>query len=816
MNDVLKRIKTVAMCEALEFDFKVVKDRHDEFIEKVRQGKEHKLKFGDLKSYDVLQKCLLDSNTFVSVFSKVQKMPSFFLPRFDKLIKALNEYGDSIDNYTANQIAETVDFMKYVGLHNNYDLAGYWFLKYFSNRGFNRTKKECMAKSIQDYYEVLEGNQEIFGHENISLLLCNRFLAYGRLFDCEYDVFRLLLDNENVRKFGIYLYSKGYEYMDWNFDEMKLIADNFDILIPKIKYIFSNLGRNRFYDFLCFWRNNGVTVSEVEMFVKRLQTEKFNPKTLDSDVAYVNFLFGNKLKNVNMEWLGKKQRELLIYAILNNKKGFLRLVQENYSDFEILDDNSILLHTEVYKRIININALNIRNLREFSTVHDVYLDNFTKDTYTFDEFKALHNVSEAYAKVYNMLTLDRVDDRLRVIREVIRKQLLTMPFSDEELERIAKALSQKALSRWFSEDFSDIEDILPEDCLITFANWDIVEKFRNEIENAKDLHCIVRNRKYAATAKSLSDMKNKILKNDEDWLALKEEMQLCDDFIKSNKKAILHFVTAGNASIANAYYPCLSTEYKTAFFNIVKAEMAGKLKELKYLPGDLAKEIDFNVSESQETAWAENISTKEKNITIKECDGFEETMKLGETPQHTCMSYKNGQYRECLISNFDSNKKVLYGYIGGECVSRAILRLTKGSYTGKTGRIDEKLKFAEIGDNGEVLANSNYNNSEHMAVFLEKEYSAGINDAIKKEITKVLIKHAIKKAELLGVECLISEDYRGYAEDMALTSYSMYISRSKAGGQYLDSLGGQATTSSERTMKSTGVFTNRREENEQE
>ena len=91
------------------------------------------------------------------------------------------------------------------------------------------------------------------------------------------------------------------------------------------------------------------------------------------------------------------------------------------------------------------------------------------------------------------------------------------------------------------------------------------------------------------------------------------------------------------------------------------------------------------------------------------------------------MSYINGQYRECLLSAFDSNKKILYATLNGRVVGRAFLRLTKGRLTG-----------ADVPD-----------------------------------------------------------DDTGFT----WTKYAVYISKSKAGAQYLDSLGGQAAVSAEGSYK---------------
>ena len=57
---------------------------------------------------------------------------------------------------------------------------------------------------------------------------------------------------------------------------------------------------------------------------------------------------------------------------------------------------------------------------------------------------------------------------------------------------------------------------------------------------------------------------------------------------------------------------------------------------------------------------------------------------------------------------------------------------------------------------------------------------------------------ARKKAGALGAMLVLSLDYQEAAkEGFAQTRLSLYISASKAGSQYLDSLGGEASVSSE-------------------
>ena len=44
---------------------------------------------------------------------------------------------------------------------------------------------------------------------------------------------------------------------------------------------------------------------------------------------------------------------------------------------------------------------------------------------------------------------------------------------------------------------------------------------------------------------------------------------------------------------------------------------------------------------------------------VEEVDDYYSTLRLGTLPYHTCLSYVDGQRRDCLLSGYDSNKKIL-------------------------------------------------------------------------------------------------------------------------------------------------------------
>ena len=82
-------------------------------------------------------------------------------------------------------------------------------------------------------------------------------------------------------------------------------------------------------------------------------------------------------------------------------------------------------------------------------------------------------------------------------------------------------------------------------------------------------------------------------------------------------------------------------------------------------------------------------------------------------------------------------------------------------------------------------------------MFLERYYQSGLNkQQIRKAVnlTAMLVK---EKAEKIGARLVLSRNYKNVLENKnyVLTNFYMYISASKNGSQYLDSLGGAAGVS---------------------
>lgn len=56
--------------------------------------------------------------------------------------------------------------------------------------------------------------------------------------------------------------------------------------------------------------------------------------------------------------------------------------------------------------------------------------------------KILYNVKAVYIDLYDRLAYSKSDDRLRVIRELIKRDCLTDALEENQIERLAEALSK--------------------------------------------------------------------------------------------------------------------------------------------------------------------------------------------------------------------------------------------------------------------------------------------------------------------------------------------------------------------------------------
>lgn len=103
-----------------------------------------------------------------------------------------------------------------------------------------------------------------------------------------------------------------------------------------------------------------------------------------------------------------------------------------------------------------------------------------------------------------------------------------------------------------------------------------------------------------------------------------------------------------------------------------------------------------------------------------------------------------------------------------------------------------QLHFADLtASDMDLEKGRNVNDKEYLTLFLERAYVEGIPGDMNKNTFEMLFKLIQKKAENMDALFVASMSYKNSLSDrMIPANYSIYISRSKAGEQYLDSMGG--------------------------
>ena len=332
--------------------------------------------------------------------------------------------------------------------------------------------------------------------------------------------------------------------------------------------------------------------------------------------------------------------------------------------------------------------------------------------------------------------------------------------------------------------------------------------FVPDLQTETDAVFAARNLPLLAGCENWPQVRASVLTTDMDWAQLKESLSISDEFVKQNQNRITDFLLRGGSSLVTPLYNYLQGNDAAieALRRIVQAELMGQFYVLKYFADDLRREINHPISEQQETAWQKNLALERGKFIAEEADDFYHTIQIGELPYGTCLSYRTGSQRECLLAAFDSNKKIILIRKGDEIVARACIRLTKGAFQKPT---ELMLSFADLA--GENTTESGRIVSEKLVLFLEHIYTSGLKKSEETAAKEMVVALATQKAEELDAVAVLSNQYRGCYPSGRYVSAPIYIyiSKSKNGRQYLDSLGGAAVTLAEEQYKQESFFVER-------
>ena len=145
------------------------------------------------------------------------------------------------------------------------------------------------------------------------------------------------------------------------------------------------------------------------------------------------------------------------------------------------------------------------------------------------------------------------DNRLRVIRELIKKDCLIDALEENQVERLAEALSKKPLSRWMQEDLKNILDLRHETAIwILIFLMDFTELLK-ELTRDNQVYFLLHNQNLLNGCSGLPALMDKLLAQDPSWKNLKTELNISDAFVEENKSNIQKLIYEGGAEIMTSF-----------------------------------------------------------------------------------------------------------------------------------------------------------------------------------------------------------------------------------------------------------------------
>ena len=669
------------------------------------------------------------------------------------------------------------------------DGTAYSYMKYYGEQNVSKEEKEQLVKSIAMCMDVLDFEK---AGEKDRMLLVNPVFSSELLLDLLENVNNLkILQDQGLMELVNTLAGYEAEIRSLNqkqFDQMKERPVE---ILEKLKIVTRYIEKENLTDGLNLWLWNEALYEDL-CKLERAFTDGADPaEVFSSKVSYVNTLYQNPVSKISLSSLSEEKSEILLYAITQKKKAFLNLINEEAELFYDLPNASMLLKKEVYQEYINLNTLNRKNLKDSA---DLILlrDRFellAKREHTFEELKLLCTAKEAVIRLYEQLTC-KCDERLLVLRELIKRECVPYSFWKGQIEPLAAALSQKPLSRWIREDFWNIPDLSYGTALWLLVYREQLKGMEKEITMEQQALYLLKDLALVKECDSLSELKEKLILGDVSWRLLKEKLSFSEEFVQNNAARIGNFLFVGGAEIMETFLERQPSKIEE-IRRLVTAELLGKFDELKYPSGDLMREIDFEVSEEAEKEWKIDRTFTSKNLVLKEETGLLPVMQIGEVPSYSCLSYRSGLNSDCLLSCFDSNKKFFFIRKNGQVVFRAMIRLTKGSYVGDKMR--KKIQFADLSGAGKPKEEE----GEELVLFLERYYEKNLAYEEQDQAVYLAFVAAKEKAKKLGARLVLSCYYQDdvKTKEYIKSNYYLYISKSKNGSQYLDSLYGEASVS---------------------
>ena len=408
----------------------------------------------------------------------------FYLPKIAAAIKetaiinaflnTLHENGETATDYPVSRLISSMAMTPSQNVFFDY-------LKHFSDLPTDKKQKEIIINNLTLYHKCTKKPISELPEEEKAMLkeAClnndelvpsdiERVLTMLTQQSGLLDVIRFFYEN----KFDIVLNMNNYE----NFSKTP------EILCEKLKTLCKQIGIENMNLLMNRWIENGCPRHDIDFFIKNhngLSGRKLKEKLI-SRSGYIDFIYGNKMINIPLSELPPYKEEVLIYAAINKKNNFIRLIEENYQKFAYLGPYSLLFRSEFYSNFVNLNTLNAKNLDECAGI-DVSKILFHAlepgRVYTFNELTALYDLPEQYYKLYAGLKNLRVDDRIIIMNTLKKYKLMETVTEDKYISILAEKLSELPLAVWRDKYFHHIKGLQLSDVIELLIHKTDIEKF---------------------------------------------------------------------------------------------------------------------------------------------------------------------------------------------------------------------------------------------------------------------------------------------------------------------------------------------------
>lgn len=587
------------------------------------------------------------------------------------------------------------------------------------------------------------------------------------------------------------------ELIDIN--EMTLLYDFHEDVIRFLEAATeASIDNNELNDTICSFVDSVIygIVSNVEDIRLLTNKLKYGVKLRDNN-EYCAGLTGIAIEKLKEYGLNHKHLVKLVRMKRFVSKGFYKAFVNNEelaSTLYKIYDVGIL---ESISNIIELGQLNSDQIKELmdliysfgNTIYD-RLNNYSVGfKISFEEFKIfLKNHSIIDAEYISTLKDMKQTERLLKIKEriEIRRALRKIGDSinkDDILKTIEGIEVSKSMKKNNPLKIKDMGDYLVYLFVKSHMNIDSREDFDK-------IRFISKHRDFDSVKLMNMQEIEECIWQSKSVNDLMTSLGLSDEFKETYKDNIFKFCLSDNFRLVTLYmenYKVRDNQIQGILL-ITKAIMAGKYEDLKFVYSDIEKETSLNISTEAFNNWKTTDIIEKNQYTVKDASDFRTIMTIGEVPVKSCMHYESGLYSHCLLSNFDTSKKILTIHKNGTYVGRAILRLTLMS---DVDREEANLSFLDVDSQDAEVGNTP---SKQLIIFLEKTYTT-LDSGDLKEVYPYIVELLKEKANKMGAKLVVSSYYSGCVGEDCTSDYKyVFITASKNGAQYLDSFDGSTSS----------------------